>query len=212
MGGTTSKSTEIAAPSAAQSALSKAAYVPEYVAQQLQAETDAARLAAEQLAKSAQASASNAWLIAKSSFGFVLFAAFVVGLLYLIDFVSIKLNNTTVIGLLQPKAVQSQAPSDALYIDNALYGVDEGVNKNVTDFLNSKLSFDQKSLPSFKVDFTSVGLSEDPNPGTPNKLTVTWQIGNCSLKTNSAQDGENFPSLSKEVYGTGPDGKLICLN
>lgn len=90
MGGSSSKIETPIASSGAQEALQKAAFVPEAIAQQLQQQSEAARMAAEQAAATATAQASRTWFWAKSIGGFLGIAILVFVGIYLYDYFAIQ--------------------------------------------------------------------------------------------------------------------------
>jgi hypothetical protein len=102
MGGSSSKQLTPTGPSSAEAALQKAAFVPEAIAQQLQQQTESARLAAEQAAAAATAKAGSAWrlvTILGSIFGIVIAA--LIGI-YIYDYFALQRCGQTI--LLPPQA------------------------------------------------------------------------------------------------------------
>lgn len=88
--------------------------------------------------------------------------------------------------------------SDILYIDSAIYANDKA-NTDVTSFLENIVSNNKgKSLPTFVVSYTSLGLATPlPTGTTPNTLLIKYHLGgdypNCN--TVSKVDGEYIPTL-----------------
>ena len=93
-------------------------YVPESIVKASQAQLQAAqqaaeqgRMAAEQAAAEAAQKASYYWSVIKGIGYFAVFAFFIIGGLYLIDYLSIKYNNKSVIGLLGVKINDATQPA-----------------------------------------------------------------------------------------------------
>jgi hypothetical protein len=121
MGGSSSKQYTPTGPSAGEVALQKAAFVPEEIARQLQQQSDAARLVAEQAAATATAQASRTWFWAKALGGFFGVAILAIVIIYVYDYFALQRCGQTILLPPQPckESFTTQATPPATKLDTA---------------------------------------------------------------------------------------------
>jgi hypothetical protein len=176
-----------------------AQYSASYVQQLERQAQDVTRQLQTQVVSATKWSSIFSWIA-----GLLLGVGVILGILYGVDYISVKSSGRSILGLISEPA-RTTDPNKVLYISDVSYdGISSADKEAIATKLRSMIQ-DNTSLPSFTVDCARLG-NPSSCPTTPFKLNVQWYQGYGNYMNTVVSSGSVFPALPDSGSSTTDGG------